>query len=355
MLPFADMIHRIMAKSKPSEAVASDWFNLPDEALLQKRIRDLRLRIEHSALKPHIGQLYDELDARGITFHPPCYLADEWLCPDREPIMGIPFYLAHPRLIKLEQKMMFEAEGGTPETCMQLLRHECGHAMNYAYRLFKRTRWREIFGHFNEPYRRTYSYQPYSKRYVVHLPDNYAQSHPDEDFAETFAVWLTPGSDWRSRYEGWPVMAKLHYVEHVMQHIRGTEPVYTSSITPWAAHRMTSTLAAYYERKRRELGTGFPGYYDGVLQTIFSNDAADHESAARFIRRHRKIIMDAVAQWTGHRKYDIYLLIKKLGSRAEALRLYRVDSEAVALAQLTGIAAAVCSRTFKSDVGTVQG
>ena len=26
----------------------------------------------------------------------------------------------------------------------------------------------------------------------MHLDPWYAQSHPDEDFAETFAVWLTP-------------------------------------------------------------------------------------------------------------------------------------------------------------------
>jgi hypothetical protein len=181
----------------------------------------------------------------------------------------------------------------------------------------------------------------------VHLPDNYAQCHPDEDFAETFAVWLTPDSDWRIRYTGWPAMTKLLYVDHIMQKLKNTPPAYTSTITPWAAHRMTSTLAGYYERKRRELGADFPGYYDNVLQTIFHHAAEEHEPAARFLRRHRKTVMDAVAQWTGHRKYDIFLLIQKLGRRAEALKLRRTCSEAVALAQITSLVAAVCSRAFK--------
>ncbi|MHC4500164.1 MAG: putative zinc-binding metallopeptidase, partial [Planctomycetota bacterium] len=89
------------------------WEELTDEEILQMRIRDLNVQIASSALEPLVENLYDELDARGMRFRPPCYLADEWLCPDKVPIMGIPFCLVHPRLKRIEHKMMFDVEGGT--------------------------------------------------------------------------------------------------------------------------------------------------------------------------------------------------------------------------------------------------
>ena len=117
-----------------------DWEQLSDRELMDVRVRDLNLRVEGSVLEPRVEQLYEELEAKGLGFRPPCYLADEWLCPDRQPIIGIPFWLAHPRLARIEQRMMYEVEGGAEEWCMKLLRHECGHAINYAYELFKKTR-----------------------------------------------------------------------------------------------------------------------------------------------------------------------------------------------------------------------
>ncbi|NKB24270.1 MAG: hypothetical protein GKR87_07845 [Kiritimatiellae bacterium] len=174
------------------------WANRSDEELLKIRICDFNLEIEGSELAPRIDKLYKELESKGIFFKPTCYLTTEWLCPDKIPMIGIPFCLAHPRLKQLERNMMLEVEGGTETTCIQLLRHEMGHAINYAYRLYRRTRWRELFGPFSTEYNEhNYYSRPYSKQYVLHLPDNYAQAHPDEDFAETFSVWLTPNLDWQ--------------------------------------------------------------------------------------------------------------------------------------------------------------
>ena len=226
---------------------------LSDQEILAARVCDLDLRIEGTALEDRIRRLYAELDRKGISFHPPCYLADEWLTPDRTPVIGVPFYLAHPKLIHLERKMMLEAEGSTEAWCMKLLRHEAGHALGYAYLLYRRTRWRELFGPFSRRYSSAYSAQPYSKRFVIHLDDNYAQAHPDEDFAETFAVWLTPGSRWEERYAGWPALKKLQYVDHLVRSIGGRPPLMTDRRTPWSASRMRSTLALLYERKRRHL------------------------------------------------------------------------------------------------------
>ncbi len=313
------------------------------------RIRDLGLKIEGSPLEPLITRLYEELDARGIDFHPPCYLADEWLCPDKIPIIGIPFYLADLRLKQIEQKIMFEAEGGADASCMELLRHECGHALNYAYELYKRTRWRELFGSFSTKYSGSYNYRPYSKRFVVHLRDHYAQAHPDEDFAETFAVWFTPASTWREKYKNWPVIKKLQYIDGVMAKIQSQPPsVAAQGNPPWSASRMTSTLAAYYDRKRRFLGSEFQGYYDDSLKELFTlkphSDAAIKASA--LLRTHRRQIVSNVARWTGHRKYDIHELVNKLMIRCDRLGLYAVDKQTDSILALTSLLTAIASNTY---------
>lgn len=335
-----------MAKRHHPVSSPAEWENLPDEDILRMRIRDLGLRIEGTALEGRIQRLYSELESRGISFQPPGYLADEWLCPDREPVIGIPFYLAHPRLTQIERKMMLEVEGGTDTWCMKLLRHEAGHVMNYAFRLYTRTRWRELFGSFTTRYTNSYSAQPYSKRYVNHLEDNYAQAHPDEDFAETFAVWLTPGSNWEDKYREWPAAKKLHYVHHLMGEIGDRAPLVTAHATPWSASRMTSTLAAYYERRRESLGDEFPGFYDPGLQRIFSERPAGDppQSASRFLGQRRRQIVNSVAMWTDERKYDIDRLVRQLRARCDDLQLYMHRPEIETMAETTAFVTAVMSK-----------
>jgi len=302
-----------------------EWEHLSDEELLQMKIRDLGLSIQGSAIEGLINDLYEELDAKGIQFHPPCYLADEWLCPDGEPIIGIPFFLANPRLKRLEQKMMYEVEGGTDAAFMKLLRHETGHALNYAYKFYKKTRWRELFGSFTSKYSDSYYFYPYSKRFVVHIEGNYAQSHPDEDFAETFAVWLNPDIYWERKYKGWSAIKKLRYVDSLIRKSSGKPPVHISrEKPPWSASRMTSTLSAYYERKRELLGDEFKGFYDDILKKLFlqKHGATAREKASKILRQHRLELVNNISRWTGHRKYDARQLINKLVYRCEILELY---------------------------------
>lgn len=326
------------------------WNKLSEEDILQMRVRDLKLQFPDSPVEPFIQRLYGELDAQGIQFHPPCYFADEWLCPDKTPIIGIPFYLAHPRLKQLEKKMMFDVEGGTDYSCMKLLRHECGHALNYAYDLYKKTRWRELFGHFSARYANSYYAQPYSRRFVIHLEDNYAQSHPDEDFAETFAVWLTPNSRWETKYRGWPVMKKLRYIDGMMKRIGGQAPLHTAQgIPPWSAVRMTSTLAAHYERKRKVLGSEFKGFYDDSLQELFMTKCPDPSAlkASQLLRHNRRHIIDNVTRWTGHRKYDIHQLVNRLILRCEGLKLYADTNQTNDLIAVTALVTAIASNIFR--------
>jgi len=335
----------------------SDWENRSDDELLAIRIRDLGLDLAASPLQAHVRQLNSELESRGIAFRPPCYLADEWLCPDREPIIGIPLFLAHPRLLRIEKQMMFEAEGETAAQFMKLLRHECGHALNYAYRLYTRSRWRELFGPFTAPYLNSYYYQPYSRRYVVHLPYSYAQAHPDEDFAETFAVWLTPGENWREKYRDWPALAKLEYVDHVVEKLSERPPAVAAKSTPWSAGRMTSTLGQWYERRRRYLGPEFAGYYDGALRKIFAQrppENAPAVHASRMLRRYRRRIMDSVAACSGLRKYDVHELLNRLIRRCDTLGLYTDGPETDALIRVTSLVSAAAVRSFKVDEKEVR-
>ena len=326
-----------------------DWEEMPDESLLQMRIRDLTLQIPGSLMEPYVERLYEELDAKGITFHPPCYLADEWLTPDKVPIVGIPFCLVHPRLRQLEQKLMYEVEGGTDDASMKLLRHECGHAINYAYQLYHRTRWRQLFGLFSVAYSNSYFYQPYSRRFVIHLKDNYAQSHPDEDFAETFAVWLMPESQWQEKYKDWPVLKKLRYVDNVMKDIADKAPRVTlKGQPPYSAVRMRSTLATHYERKRRVLGSEFQGFYDDSLRELFvmKHPAPSASKASQVLRAHRAQLVRNVTRWTGHRKYDIYQLVNRLAARCDELGLAARTGDQENMIGLTALLTAIASNTL---------
>ena len=236
------------------EMEAANWASLSDQELLEHRISTLGLRLDGTALEPLIRQLYDELSARGLVFHPPCHVGDEWFVPIGIPAIFIPFFLVHDRLRALERTMMLEVEGGTAEWFMKLMRHEAGHAYMYAYRLTRKKKWQELFGQTSrEETPDTYRPRPFSRSYVMHLEDWYAQSHPDEDFAETFAVWLTPGLDWRKRYARWRALQKLEYVDELMRSLAGKPPVHMPEYRVADYDCLNIKLKTYYARKRKAL------------------------------------------------------------------------------------------------------
>src|SRR5437660_7912557 len=167
----------------------SDWASLSDQELLERRISELGLRLEGTALEPLIRQLSDELSAHGLAFHPPTYIGDEWFVPIGVPAIFVPFFLVHDRLRALERAMMLEVEGETPEWFMKLMRHEAGHAYMYAYRLTRKKKWQEMFGQTSDEETPSfYRPRPLSRSYVLHLDAWYAQAHPAEEFWETFAI-----------------------------------------------------------------------------------------------------------------------------------------------------------------------
>lgn len=328
------------AANGPDDAAAKpapDLATIAEAELLALRLSELPVRIEGTWLEPCVAQLHQELAARNIPFAPRCYLADEWLTPEGEPVIGIPFYLAHPRLIELQKKMMLEAEGDNHDWCMQLLRHEAGHALSYAYGLHRRRSWQRVFGSSSEEYADTYRFRPYSKSFVRHLDYYYAQYHPDEDFVETFAVWLTPGLDWRTRYAGWKALDKLLFVDKLMASIAGKRPLRATGRQLWKITTIRSTLKRYYQKRRVAEAEDFPDFHDDNLRRMFAEGKARDETRrplAKLLQAHRKALVTCVSSWTGERRFMVNEVYKAILQRSRALHLVADGPEPVALMQL---------------------
>ena len=332
--------------AKPESA-----YPAPYGELLSRPIRELGLTLAGSPVERFVEQLYRELEAKGLTkFRPACYLTDEWGCPSGEPIIGIPFYLAHAALAQLE-KETHDLEDA--REIMMYLRHEAGHAFTYAYKLHNKPEWKQIFGPFRRPYRDNYRPAPFSRDYVRHLPGWYAQKHPDEDFAETFAVWLTPRSNWRKRYRGWGAMEKLLYLNRLARKFGKSDPPRRHGQTDLTVDEMETTVAEFYCRDDHqaareevavtELGVGelTP---DTDLRDIFpvSKRRKSAMPAHEFLHQYRKAVIDKVAQWTGAQRPLIKTLIDSIEKRASELDL-RADKARYAehLAEVTAYTTAL--------------
>lgn len=313
-------------RRRPSPA---DWEHLSDEELLDLRFNELGVSIEGSWLEARIEALREELRARGLVFEPHFWLSNEWFTPDGIPGIAIPFYLAHPRLMKLEEAQMLEVEGGTVEWCMKILRHEAGHAIDNAFELRRRKKRVRLFGKPSVPYPDFYLPRPYSKSYVLHLDSWYAQSHPDEDFAETFAVWLAPDSDWRARYADWPALRKLEYMDELMRSLAGRRPLVNTRRRLDPLERLRTTLRRHYARKRRHYGLDYPHFYDRDLRQLFSDapECRQNRKASRFIKAVRRDIRRRVASWTGIYQYTIDRVLQDMIRRADELNLRLKHSE----------------------------
>jgi hypothetical protein len=303
-------------------SLPENWADLDDEALLDVRLSDLPLTIA-GPLADRVEQLRRELEERELRFPLHFYLSDEWFTPDGASAIAVPFYLAHPRLAKLEEAQMLEVEGGEHEWCMRILRHEAGHAIDNAFRLRLRRQRRRIFGLPSEPYPEFYTPRPYSKSFVLHLDAWYSQSHPDEDFAETFAVWLSPTSEWRQRYAGWPALKKLECVDELMTSIRNRPARVTNRDEVDPLRRLRRSLRQHYRNKRRYYGVDYPHFYDRDLRRLFSEapEYADNPTAATFIERIRRPTRRLVANWTGIYQYTIDKVLEDMIARCRELKL----------------------------------
>jgi len=310
------------ARRPRSRSVA--WEKLSDDQLLSLRFCDLKLTIQGTELQDAIERLYRELSMRGIRFRPHCWLAQEWFSPDGIPGIAIPFYLAHKRLISIERRFMREAEGGNRNWLMRILRHEAGHAIDSAYRLRRRGHWRSVFGPASLPYPDTYRPRPGSRRFVQHLGAWYAQAHPTEDFAETFAVWLKPNSAWRREYEGWPAYAKLQFIDQLAQEIGDQKPLIADRGTIEDVTQETGTLREHYQRKLARYRLPRRSGADELLLKVFTTAPRNRSSpkAASVLREMRGSLRQQIQRSGAFSEYLVHQVLRLMIERCERHGLY---------------------------------
>ena len=309
----------------------------PDlRALLPQRISELGLKLEGSPVERYVQRLYRELERKGLKhFRPRIYLTDEWGCPSEEPVIGVPFYLADPKLTRLEEEM---DEVEDAREILMYLRHEAGHSFNYAYKLYETPEWRELFGPFRRPYRDRYRPVPFDRNFVRHIEGWYAQKHPDEDFAETFAVWLTPGSRWRARYRGWPAMRKLRYVDRMVHTLGGTEPQVRLASTDITVEEMHMTVEEFFRATQPEAAPVEVGL-EADLPDLFVRKGRRKKGirpAWEMIGEHRPALINKIEYWTGVRRNVVRSLVERIEEAAGRLQLYvEADREAETVVELT--------------------
>jgi hypothetical protein len=319
-------------------------------ALLNTRICDLKLNLEQTLLFRCIQKLYLELEQKKLSFKPPYYFTcsgDEWGCPNRVPIIGIPFHLADARLIRIEKEMGYATYDR--RDLMILLRHEAGHAINYAYELYDQPEWSEHFGDFYATYPSNFRFKfnPFSRSYVKSQgePKYYAQAHPDEDFAETFAIWLTPRSNWRNIYKRWPSIKKLEYIDKTMKALRNKKATVTAGPLDTPYHSKTYTLIDYYGEDLDNFKDKALGLYDEDLSKIFLTGTNGHKKiifAKDMIRKNRRFLVRTISQWTGVRENLVAPVIARFWLRCRELRLsVAPEDENCSLASLTALGTTV--------------
>ena len=289
--------------------------------LLQARIKDLKLHLSGTPLERYNQQLYTELDSKGLSIRPECYLSDQWGCPSGVPVIGVPFYLADPNLHSIE-----EALGGGLESerdIMMYLRHEAGHAFNYAFKLYETEEWKKIFGDYDKPYRDDFKPMPFSRKYVVHISGWYAQKHPDEDFAETFAVWLTPNSSWETRYKGWGALKKLQYMQDTAVRMHRLPPPVTVDEHDLDVDQMEETVLEHYRLRALEekVDVQLGEHLDQDLSTLFEAPGVAPTGADTLIRSERQSLIAAVTQYSGVSRAVVLSVIDHLLERTQALDL----------------------------------
>jgi hypothetical protein len=328
-------------RSRRSPPRRFPWETLTDDQLLSLRFCDLKLTIEGTDLEEAIERLYRELATRGIRFRPHCWLAQEWFSPDGIPGIAIPFYLAHRRLMSIERRFMREVEGGNRNWLMRILRHEAGHAIDSAYRLRRRRHWRDVFGPASLPYPDTYRPRPGSRRFVQHLGAWYAQAHPTEDFAETFAVWLKPNSPWRREYLGWPAFAKLEYIDGLAAEIGDVKPPVADRTRIEDVADEVRTLRQHYEDKLARYRMPRRSGADELLLKVFTTAPrrGSAPKAASVLRELRNPLRQQIVRSGAFSEYLVHQVLRLMVDRCESLDLYMRGSRRALRAQLVWVIA----------------
>lgn len=301
---------RSTPRKNSSQKAKIDLRTIEREELMKVRLCDLPLTLKNTWVQNCITKLYSELEAKDLRLKPHVWISDDWFSPDGVPGFAVPFFILHPRLIALETELIGEAEGGDRQWCMMLMRHETGHCIDNAYHLRKNKRRQLLFGLTSTPYPDSYQPNVRSRQYVRHLDGHYAQAHPDEDWAESFAVWLTPRSAWRKVYADWPAIRKLNHLNEMMEDIQGKRPLVNNRSRMDDISRMKMTLGDYYKEKRRKLGLNKNSPFKTDLKRIFSKEG--EIQAWRFVNDSKTQIIGQVAKNTRLQHYKIKRMLREV-------------------------------------------
>lgn len=331
---------------------------LKDDELMQIRIRDLHVPLEESDLYPLVQDVFLELKEKGLQYQPRVYFGDEWFSPEGFNAVAIPFFLAHPRLRQLEMKMMKECEGEPPFDFKKFFRHELGHAFDHAYKVSQRKLWQKTFGSNKKPYTpESYRPRPYSRNFVKNISETYAQAHPHEDFAETFAVWLDPNSNWKENYSGWGALKKLQYVDRLTQEFVGRFVPSPRGRMLSEAKYLNSSLERYYFRKRKEFEDDYPDFHDADLLKIFGEFEfnSGRRLAYQFMRAYRRRLVDITASWADERKFHINQFLNRLIARCKEKKFVLIKDETQSAMELSAFLATLVSNykqtgRFRRDI-----
>lgn len=315
------------------------------------RIKDLGLTIAGTTLEPVVNEFLAEVDRAGLSrVRPRVYLSTEWGVPFGTIAIGVPFYLARPELVAVHAEQAGHIEGVTSADILRYLRHEMGHVVNYAYKLYEREEWIKVFGAITQPYVEDYRPKPFSRRFVRHLPGWYAQKHPDEDWAETFAVWMTPsppGKDWRVAYKEWGALAKLEFCDRLLSEVRDQTPAVISDELDEDVGEVSQSLAEFYET--RTMNEELPPGVEGAIAAIFDEMPVISERrsdaalpAAALIRRLEREIVENVFRWTGHFPERTRPLVRRLAEIAQRMnQVYPKEREAEVTVAFTTLVTAL--------------
>jgi len=328
------MTARAQPRAGPRPAI--DLLQASDEDLLATRLGELPVALAHGLMARRVERLHRELAARNIAVRPHVWLSEEFFTPEGVSGFAVPFYLAHPRLMRLERSQMLECEGAGEAECRRILRHESGHVLEEAYGLNQRRRYIELFGDPAAPYPDHYQPRVDSRAHVINLAGWYAQAHPVEDFAETFAVWLNPYTDWRAAYKSWPALEKLAYVDELMRELVGGPPARARRTQVEPLSSLRHTLKEHYAAKRAHFAWTWPANYDQDLRRIFSDDPKDSAAppATRYLRRLRGTLRTRVADGTGVHAYTVDQLLRQMIARTQSLGLRVIETPDITMQKL---------------------
>ena len=314
---------------KPTNSRTYPWEKLSDNDLLELRFCDLELKIEGSRIEPLIHELYLELELKKIKFRPHVWISEDWFAMDGIPGIAVPFYVLHKRFSQLCKKMQLEDEGYNKKEAIKLLRHETGHAIDNAYKLRLSRQRQTLFGLSSTEYPESYSPENISANYVSHLNPWYAQAHPDEDWAETFAMWLTPNSRWRELYKNTMAYNKLEFMDKVMGTLRDKEPLVLKKNQPGDISNSRRKLKTFFQEKIESLKAEPDLNLIPSAYFIFSGDSKfrSKKRADQFLKQNRDLICKKVAQWTGHNSYTVKSIYTQFTKNCKTLNLHLIKSE----------------------------